>query len=159
MPVSAADTPFLSAQRKVERANHHIEEAKTRIANFLTNDFQPPFVDKDPETGNLRLNWWHPGQYILPGFATIVGDTVHNLRSAFDHTISEIVRMRGGNDSNVHFPMHETREELEKSIDRGLKKKIGPDLCGFIIETIKPYRTGNYPLWALNKWITSISIA
>jgi hypothetical protein len=145
MPVSAADTPFLSAKRKVERANHHIEEAKTRIANFLANDFHPPFVDKDPKTGDLCLNVWHPGPHILPGFSTIVGDTVHNLRSALDHTISDIVRMCGGNDSDVHFPMHETRIELEKAIDRGLKKKIGPDLCRFIIKTIKPYRTGNYP--------------
>jgi hypothetical protein len=150
-PISLADTPFLSARRKIERANYHIDEAKSQIAAFLTTDFRRPFVEKDMETGNLRLNFWHPPRHAMPAFGATIGDAVHNLRCALDHTISEIVRMLGGNDVNVHFPMHETREELEKSIDHGLKKKIGPELCSFIVETIKPYRAGNYPLWALNK--------
>jgi hypothetical protein len=150
-PISLADTPFLSARRKIERANHHIKEVQSQIVAFLATDFHHPVVEKDPETGNLRLNFWHPGPHAMPGFGATIGDAVHNLRCALDHTISEIVRMCGGNDVNVHFPMHETREELKKSIDHGLKKKIGPELCSFIIETIKPYRCGNYPLWALNK--------
>jgi hypothetical protein len=145
--VSLGDTPFLSARRKVERANHHIQETQSRIVAFVTTDYHPPFIDKDPETGNFRLNFWHA----IPDLGAMIGDAIHNLRCALDHTVSEIVRMLGGNDADVHFPMHETRKELEKSIDRGLKKKIGPELCSFIVETIKPYRTGNYPLWALNK--------
>ena len=138
---------FLSARRKIERANQHIKEAQSRINEFLAANFYPPFIDKDPKTGNLCGNFWEPSTQDLP-LGTVIGDVVHNLRSALDHTIAEIVRTLGGNDmsSDVHFPAHETRNKLKKAIDGGLKKKIGAELCDFIVDTIKPYKTGNYAL-------------
>jgi hypothetical protein len=145
--------PFFSARSKIERADQHIRDAQRRIDRFIATECHRPFADKDPDSGAIHLNFWYPGPYAVNGLGVIVGDAVHNLRSALDHMVSEIITIIGGNPNGreAAFPMHETREELEISINRGLEKKIGADLCRFIIETIRPYKAGNFPLWALNK--------
>jgi hypothetical protein len=43
----------------------------------------------------------------------IIGDAIHNLRSALDHIWARLYRVLGLDDSDVYFPFKGTRESLE----------------------------------------------
>jgi len=83
----------------------------------------------------------------------LLGDIIHNLRSALDHIATAIV----GNGNNVYFPFHQKLENLMSSdgtIVCRKTKDIEATICNlgrFIIAEIKPYEAGNPFLWKLSK--------
>jgi hypothetical protein len=50
------------------------------------------------------------------------------------------------------FPVRDTREELKDAINGGLKKRPMSDrVCAILLDIVKPYETGNFPIWALHE--------
>ena len=153
-------TRFAESALKVQRAYRHINEIQHHFATFLDSDFCKLHIETEPDTGHhlLKLDSLAPMPADIP---LSIGDTVHNLRAALDYLTSKVVRDAGGNDSRVSFPMHETRDALIASFEthpttgkkggNALIKDAAPDLVEIIVDTIKPYKTGNFPLWALGK--------
>lgn len=141
-----ATKKFFQARLKVQRAHRHISELQHVLSEFGKSEFYR--LNPDPDTHGLVLEVAKPMPAEIP---LAVGDAVHSLRSALDYIASEIVRTSGLNANNVYFPLHETRENLVDALDKGLIKQASPKLITIILNKIKPYKTGNYPLWALNK--------
>lgn len=137
---------FDDARLKINRANRHIDEAWTIIAAFAKSDFCKVVSERDADAGNyiLKVN---ATVRAPPELALAAGDTVHNLRSSLDYAITAMV---GRKDNRVSFPMDETWDKLEKS-STALKKVVSavPKFDIFLRDVIKPYKAGNYALWAL----------
>jgi hypothetical protein len=75
---------FYSARLKVERARSHIDALATEISRFSHSS--PYLVVIEDSGPKLKRTSPIPG----PVF-TILGDAVHNLRSALDHLAYELV--------------------------------------------------------------------
>lgn len=85
-----------------------------------------------------------------------LGACIHSYRSALDTAMTTLVSELKGDTKRIHFPFHETEHNLRQSFSNkgGGNKIIStllPDLTDLIINEIKPYKDGNYALWALNK--------
>ena len=77
----------------------------------------------------------------------IIGDAIHNLRSALDLAICELV----AKDTRwCKFPFHPTAEKLISAVTKGAIKVSGPAVVDAIINIIKPYKGGNDLLYALH---------
>ena len=80
----------------------------------------------------------------------IVGDVVHNLHTALDMAIWEIIPpdCRG---TDVKFPFYETRKQLEAQLNKGKIKIYAPAVADLIINKYKPYKEGNDSLYGLHR--------
>lgn len=140
---------FRGPKSKIERANRHINELNNELIAFCKTDFYRLHVNTDVAGQNILTLDAKP----LPDeFALIVGDAIHNLRAALDLMACEIVTIGGGTPSKyTSFFVRDTREELVAAISSGEIKIAGQDICDLISDTIKPYKGGNDPLWALHQ--------
>lgn len=148
---TATNPSFAGPRLKIKRANQHIAELYTIFEKFLKTDFYKLRVDKQPDTGDygltLRQTTETPCEVPL-----VLGDAIHNLRSALDLTAFEIVTGAGGTPSNrLFFPFAATRDDLVAAMKGGEIKIAGADIVDLIIDTIKPYEGGNDALYSLNK--------
>jgi hypothetical protein len=79
------------------------------------------------------------------------GDALHNLSAAMDHMAAEIVLLFGGNVNRARFPFHETRKNVEMDIAKDFPRSLPDDVKICILDTIRPYKDGNFALWATRK--------
>src|SRR5688572_11387500 len=149
--VTAEQAPiFHSAKLKIERANKHINDLNNLINSFVASDFYRFHVEVDSNTGDnlLKLEFtdFMPSEGVL-----ILGDAVHNLHSALDLMICEIVLKSGKTPDNAtKFPFHGKRQEVIGQINSGKIKAAGPIVRDLIVDMIKPYRGGNDLLYGLH---------
>jgi hypothetical protein len=141
---------FSGPKLKIKRAKKHIRDLNYRIASFI-DDFDGPFAETDRNTGELLLNY--PPDASLPlDLSVIIGDAIHNLRTALDLAWIEIYEhLRIEVTSNTSFPIRETREDLIGTLQGAPKIKGHSGLYTLIIDDIKPYAGGNDAIWPLHK--------
>jgi len=140
---------FHESRLKIIRANSHIEELNSCIGEFLKTDFYSLTLKNNPDTG---FNFVEFTKKPLPdNIPLIIGDAVHNLRTALDFSVCEIVRNAGLSDVDTHFPFDKTRENLIDRIEKGEINRASPKIASLILNKIQPYETGNFFLWALNQ--------
>lgn len=151
LPYKRQNMPFESAKLKVYRAKEHIYQLNSLLESWSKLDTYKVSVNEDAKTGfntlSLEVTETIPGDTAL-----VIGDVIHNFRSALDHVIYEVVTSAGGDGSRVQFPFQEDRKQLITGSSRYREiERISPKAAALIADTIKPYKTGNYTLWALNK--------
>ncbi len=149
-----------SAMLKVKRAERHIDEIRA-ISDPLSRDFYVikrreygRGVDREPAYTDLI---YKPIQPVAQHFALIVGDAVHNLRSALDHLATAIARTKNAS-AEIHFPMCKLRQDLlaahlSKSGQQKALAAIEDALPGAKELFFKEIRSENGPdehLWAFN---------
>lgn len=154
---------FFQASLKYGRAHKHINELQYAWAAYLQTNFCRLSIETDESGGNSIRVVSDP----LPADILLtLGDAIHNLKSALDFAISEVL---GHQNTRITFPMSETREELETSFasggregcaacGRGSQKgrnaaveNAAPGIGKFILNEIKPYKSAGGFLWELNK--------
>jgi hypothetical protein len=145
---------FDGSRLKIERANHHIDDLEARTSAFAADECHTVTVEHDTNAGYdlLKLT---VAKSVPDGFALIIGDAMHNLMAALDFAIGDIeFATTGERDRYTKFPIYETREKLETSVNGGLKHKIPPAIINHIVDTIQPYSGGNgdsiYALYRLD---------
>jgi hypothetical protein len=79
---------------KVERAKLHQADLAQRLAAVLGPDKQHFVLEPDPQTGWYALRVFGVPA-IDPMWRTIIGDCLHNLRSALDHLAWRLVHLAG----------------------------------------------------------------
>ena len=86
MKTKASISPFESAFLKLDRAHEHFEEAKLHIQAYLGSSPKPYKIlyDYDTETEDIVFRLYERSS-IPKRIPLIVGDAIHNLRSALDH--------------------------------------------------------------------------
>lgn len=137
---------FFAPKLKVERARKHFSELETETAAFLESRparFEARVTD-GPGTRrfDFTLHFRQPG----PLFGAIIGDLIHNLRTALDLAACDLVRWRESNaDANVryvYFPMCARADELEATIGKREFNRAGIAAVD-IIRELRPHRDGH----------------
>ena len=137
---------------KIERANRHIEEL-ARMTDPLSREFYTVAVERracypDDNTPGSYLNYY-PLKPIPETLAVIIGDTVHNLRCALDHTASAIIRTKDPR-AEPHFPMFKEREKLEGAKWLAAIEEALPGSRRMFLENVRPEGGANDHLWRFN---------
>ncbi|MBU2092004.1 MAG: hypothetical protein KKB63_15705 [Alphaproteobacteria bacterium] len=78
----------------------------------------------------------------------VLGDALHNLRSALDIMLVECFKARKKGTSGVKFPFAEDAVKLDEIIKKSLNHG-GEDICR-LIRSMKPYKGGNINLRGLH---------
>lgn len=149
---------FHGAKLKVERARSHIDALATEVSNFsrsspylvVVDDSGPKLKRTSPISGNIF---------------TILGDAVHNLRSALDHLAYELVDLettRTGKKLpetllwSIEFPIVKDNKRVGRgsnSFTEAIKHKH-MDKAGKEVEKalqlLRPYRKENDGLYTLH---------
>lgn len=142
--------PLEGPKLKVERADTHISDVRDYIKQYFETCPYTTFTELDAsgerELLKLRLTNPPPGK-----IAIVVGDVVHNLRSALDQLACCLAIRNGFSDaSGTYFPFAVSREIYEsKSVQEKVKKL--PQAAVQIIHELKPYQGGNDLLWSLHQ--------
>jgi hypothetical protein len=159
-----SSTRFHQARLKYEWANKHIDQLQAQWLAYLETDFCRLTVEDHP---NSRQSTVRANAEPLPNEIVLtLGDAIHNLKSALDYAVSEIL---GWKNTRLTFPMGETREELVSSFrtddtracsECGRGNKAGrnaaiemavPGFGEFLVNEIRPYKAADGYLWPLNK--------
>jgi hypothetical protein len=145
------DHPLDGVQTKLDRAEEHLMLLGSEIDAFLESK---PYVVEgqfEPETHEwverIRVKSNPPAK-----LGVIVGDYVHNLRSALDHLAWQLVLLDGGTPGErTQFPITSTRREFDRQAKR-LGALTDRHLAG--IESAQPYhaedRLKEHPLNSLS---------
>jgi len=154
-------------ERKVERAREHLNSIKAEEALWIDGQSQFITVEPDQEPRPV-VDGEGLAQFALsvsevvpvsPHFPMLIGDCVHNLRSALDHLATELVVAEGNvPDERTAFPIWEDRliERKGKTAERNLWISGGVDLRALaVIEEAQPYHRVEdptaHPLWVLRE--------
>lgn len=140
-------TSFPSSRLKIRRAQRHIEDLDNVISGYAAR--QPArCVAEQSQPG--RHDWTIRVSEDAPEeIPAILGDVIHNLRTALDLMATDIVRLAEGNANNVYFPFAENKDELAGQV----KKKNfhrAPAEALALLNKIAPYKGGNYALRAIH---------
>lgn len=137
-----------AARLKIDRAKHHISELAGEVNAFLV---EKPFKlvrRTDPKAAE-RVLIVKANKPIPPRFSLIVGDAVHNLRSALDITIFNLIADKVADPSNVQFPFCKSAEAMSSAI-AGRQIQVAGEKVVDAIKALKPYPGGNDHLWGLH---------
>jgi hypothetical protein len=141
---------FNSSYLKIERANKHILSLNEILGTFLKSGFYSVLVDKDlNELNYLRIDF-NPSDFPGEEAALVIGDALHNLRSALDLLYFQVIS-DGTETKYTRFPVRDTRDELIAPLNGALINcQISKMIHDFILDTIKPYKAGNPAIWTLD---------
>ncbi|MGH9189863.1 MAG: hypothetical protein ACRD0Q_07515 [Acidimicrobiales bacterium] len=154
---TTAQPLLLGVEMKLRRAQHHLDTFAADIAKagknyHLSSDFN---TDKTEVTLNLELE-----PFLSLRWGTIVGDYVHNARSALDHLVFALATQGTGlfpppNEKRIQFPIADSKGDWG-SVRTLATGCLGPALTE--IERAQPYHAQNvtwHPLayinWASNR--------
>lgn len=131
--------PRCGPRAKIERAEEHLAEFY-RLVNAYIADEPYKFVrhiDSDG-TGHLVLESHKP---IPIHWCAIIGDIVHNCRSALDSLISLSAGLEANTSENFSFPIFRHRADFEANGLNKLRKYGCPNTIRFV-QRLKPYERG-----------------
>ena len=136
---------FQASKMKLERANKFIHELRVTFdayANDTPLCGAVKIVDDHPQ---IAISW--KGIGLLPG--AIIGDAVHNMRTALDLMASELARLNGQSDKNVYFPFASSEDDLSEQIKAKSFHRAGADAVN-LLRGVRPYKGGNDSLRAIH---------
>jgi len=151
------DLQLAGVRRKLDRAQHHFNDLHARIKTSLTakpdGETINPELDEDGKTITLRL----PSvQALDPDLPLIVGDCLHNLRSALDHLVFQLAKLNGATSKDAtktSFPVALTSAEFNRK-SKNFAAILTPAALT-AIEDLQPYKTSNPAatgyLWLLSQ--------
>jgi len=135
----------------------HVRDLKNLLQFFAGSNFYSVSVQEYKGSNCLSFEIDKSG-FNMINAALLIGDALHNLKSALDILYFQTFNAATGMaDHRTRFPIRNEREELIVGIDGGLKKKGLTDhssavqIFDLLLDIVKPYQAGNYPLWALHE--------
>ena len=98
-----------------------------------------------------RRKWWVRCVVVKPfpaqQLALLVGDALHNLRSSLDILYFQISACPS---KYTRFPIRHAGRTGKLPSCGSRKEDILGDVFKHMLETVQPYKAGNFPLWALD---------
>jgi hypothetical protein len=134
---------------KIARADEHIDNLEVEIRCFKKRDPYGFSIHNEADTGdrvyraivreNPPLRW-----------STIAGDAVHNLRSALDLLVWQLVLANQRTPGNhTMFPIARSANDYETRGTRQVEGISAP--AKEVLDALKPYEGGNDALWRLHR--------
>jgi hypothetical protein len=140
---------FTGVRIKVERAKHHFRDLQARYERFQDNEPYRAVRDDEPDTGDLV---WRVEVSEQPPlyWSAVAGDCVHNLRSALDLLVCEMVRAEGNPVGEQNgFPIFKSAKAFKSG--HAAKVNGAPKAAVDLIKHAKPYQGENNPFWRLHQ--------
>jgi len=149
--------PLRDVHDRVARAEEHLEPIKRHIIAYLNSAFDNVVGEfKEDEEGT----WLHLVDATFlppPRMHTLIGEFLHNLRSALDHLAWRLVEQNGGKTTeDTRFPiLWEPPPANKKGVapPPHVSGGVSADALA-IIECAQPYKWGvrfaEHPLWLLH---------
>ncbi len=141
--------PFRGPRLKIERAERHRQELDDILVEIARRNPTEGYHERDHKTGEnvYRVRIFEPPPNEL---STIIGDIVHNLRSALDVLVCELVLAdKGQIRRQSGFPIDRSEKKFVKSAHEKLKG-LNPK-ASRLVHRLKPFRGGNNCLWQLHE--------
>ena len=148
-------TFFRGSRLKIERAKKHLHELEHEVGIFLKSGparYQvsiPTEITKTNEGFQIPIEkkWEIDG--VPETLGPIIGDVIHNLRSALDLMASDLARINERSPNGVYFPFSDKPEGLDKMIKDKNFNRAGLNAIA-ILQSWRPYRGGNAALRAIH---------
>lgn len=142
---------FLGVRLKLERAEHHIRHLEQIARDHVAFNVQAMKRQPNPKKWRKRGVGSAPPRHT----PTILGDAIHNLRSALDHAYCALVIANGYEITNrTAFPFYPNKDRaLEALTNKGKFRSDTPnkDVLEFIFNELKPFRDDGSDLYILHK--------
>ena len=148
-------------EAKLERAQQHLETLRGLIDEFMAT--YPYEVGRTIEDGGrrhiYRFNKYEPTPTTV---SVVIGDCVHNIRSALDHTVFSLAtsgaKAQGNSlsdieERSVQFPVSLTENDFNTQLSRGRLPQVDPKAIDYI-RRVQPFRVkdpDHHPLAAVSK--------
>lgn len=149
---------LISPRQKVERAYRHIDELRS-LTDPLSREFYTIEVVAETIPPQAEPSWYdleyRPLKPIPETLALVIGDVVHNLRSALDHIATGIARTADSK-ATIHYPMSKNRQDLAPPRSPAREKafsameKALPGTEKLILDKIRPLDGPNESAWAFH---------
>lgn len=126
-----------------------LNELELSVAAFLAS--QPFALEEfdEQETGDLVYRVRVARQPPIE-WSTVVGDIVHNARSALDHLAWRLVEAGGGTPSDTtYFPIVEAEARYGEKLRKALKGASQANREA--VKALRPWRNGDADLWRLHR--------
>jgi hypothetical protein len=133
---------------KLERAKHHISDLNAKCSRFYDSLRTTFFIEDDTKTHKRTLRV-RVDQAIPNSFSLIIGDAIHNMRSALDHLTWDVLKPFKPIPNRVQFPFCKTIKSFE-SVLKDRQILIAADQIIRKFRNLKPYPGGNDILYALH---------
>src|SRR5271156_3019415 len=130
---------FTGSRLKMERAKKHIADLHNDILFFTTPDSYLLTIEKHPDTGNDALKFKMTKPF-PENLALVIGDAIHNLHTALDLAVCEIVRNNLGEAATGYFkfPFYKSRDNLIKGFKRGKIAQASSVISNFNTTSVEP---------------------
>jgi len=143
---------LIGVRLKMERAKEHIRELDGMISRFAESH---PYTisSKEHPVPQIRHTTVFVSQVssIPREVSVVIGDVVHNLRSALDHLAWQLVEAGGGvPDVNTAFPISKGAKEYQSSVKRGATKGMSPAVQKLIAQSQR-HVSGDDTLWHIHE--------
>ena len=144
-----------SYQLRLDRAAEHLESIKTQAR--IWSQGNPCRVWTEPDLQSSYKFVW--AEVLKPPpitLAPVVGDCLHNLRSALDNLAFELAlahkgaKMSKSIANNSQFPIFRTKDGFDNK-SKPMIRGIHPKARTFI-EGLQPYNRGNMPITTSSLW-------
>lgn len=140
---------LIGPRAKICRAKRHIDELKPLVERFLAKNPYEVIEYKDAETGANRAKVKISANPD-PLWGLIIGDAIHNLRSALDLLYCQLLDKRSGSTEYGDFQILDSKTNFDGRA-RPIAKRIGTEAWEVLRDVVQPYRGGNNALWCLHK--------
>ena len=135
---------------KLDRAKKHLDDLEAAINGFFETNPYAVRVKDNPETGK-REHIVVKADDLPASLSVLSGDAVHNLRSALDHIIWQLVIANGGEPEDLRTAFPVWRSEADFEAGRPGDAKGISEAALDVLYGLKPYKGGNDALWLLHK--------
>ena len=130
-----AMSQFIGPRLKLKRAQKHISAIADILKAFLAT--QPFKLSVVPDGIELQISQELPAEIPL-----LIGDAIHNMRTALDLLACDLVRLNGKSAHKVYFPFASSATELDDQIKKKRFNRAGADAVA-LLKTKRPYTGGD----------------
>jgi hypothetical protein len=146
---------FDSVRLKIKRANKHIAEFENCVIT-LPNAYAATLAHNikiRDKTIQSAVRYHLPNAAAIQAeLALVIGDAIHNLRSALDFAwIATLAHFKIPTTNFSKFPILRTEKELRTALEERRVNIANADLYKGIVSEIKPYPGGNDDIWAIHR--------
>ena len=119
---------FNSARTKIKRAEQHIAELNEKLIAYAKTDPITVSVEIKAVNSVATISWTE----LDPICCAILGDAIHNLRTALDTMAAELARLNQKKDKGVYFRFADSEKNLNAQIHRKEFNRAGADAVALL---------------------------
>ena len=135
---------------KIARAKEHLADLADLREGIRSSEPKPYAAVREIQTDGKLVVRFKDVAPLPQDVSLILGDLIHNLRSALDILVCDLIRHNGEEvTDDTGFPIVDRSNQLATRVKR--KMKGAGKTAKEAVKGLKPYQSGNLDLWVLHK--------